>query len=179
MLGPLEVRNGAGSPREVSGTRLRALLVLLALRGGHLAARAAEAFGGGPGQIAAVSYTACGYLAAEEGDLAAARAWQERALATALPTGDAPVIAEVLTGLADLALRGADGGRAATLLGAAGGVRGTRNRSDEDSARVTSAARALLAPADYDAAFARGQRVTADTLEEALGSLLHGNEVTG
>jgi hypothetical protein len=30
MLGPLEVRDGAGLPREVSGTRLRALLELLA-----------------------------------------------------------------------------------------------------------------------------------------------------
>ena len=36
MLGPLEVRDGAGSPREVSGTRLRALLVLLALRAGQV-----------------------------------------------------------------------------------------------------------------------------------------------
>lgn len=35
MLGPLDVRDGAGAPREVSGTRLRALLVLLALRGGR------------------------------------------------------------------------------------------------------------------------------------------------
>ena len=32
MLGPVEVRDGAGVAREVSGTRLRALLVLLALR---------------------------------------------------------------------------------------------------------------------------------------------------
>ena len=36
MLGPLEVRDGAGPPREVSGTRLRALLVLLALRAGQV-----------------------------------------------------------------------------------------------------------------------------------------------
>src|ERR1700744_1504021 len=36
MLGPLEVRDGAGSPREVSGTRLRALLALLALRAGQV-----------------------------------------------------------------------------------------------------------------------------------------------
>ena len=36
MLGPLEVRDGAGSAREVSGTRLRALLVLLALRAGQV-----------------------------------------------------------------------------------------------------------------------------------------------
>jgi DNA-binding SARP family transcriptional activator len=38
MLGPLEVRDGAGSPREVSGTRLRALLILLALRAGEVVA---------------------------------------------------------------------------------------------------------------------------------------------
>jgi len=36
MLGPLEVCDGAGVPREVSGTRLRALLVLLALRAGRV-----------------------------------------------------------------------------------------------------------------------------------------------
>ena len=36
MLGPLEVRDGAGSAREVSGTRLRALLGLLALRAGQV-----------------------------------------------------------------------------------------------------------------------------------------------
>jgi len=36
MLGPLEVRDDAGSPREVSGTRIRALLVLLALRAGRV-----------------------------------------------------------------------------------------------------------------------------------------------
>jgi DNA-binding SARP family transcriptional activator len=36
MLGPLEVRDGAGLPREVSGTRLRALLILLALRAGQV-----------------------------------------------------------------------------------------------------------------------------------------------
>src|ERR1700722_69758 len=36
MLGPLEVRDDAGSAREVSGTRLRALLMLLALRAGQV-----------------------------------------------------------------------------------------------------------------------------------------------
>ena len=35
MLGPVEVRDGAGCLVEVSGTRLRALLVLLALRPGQ------------------------------------------------------------------------------------------------------------------------------------------------
>jgi hypothetical protein len=42
---------------------------------------------------------------AAETDLGAARSWHDRALAAALPTGDSPVIAEVLTGLADMALR--------------------------------------------------------------------------
>jgi hypothetical protein len=32
MLGPLEVRDGAGSVRAMTGTRLRGLLILLALR---------------------------------------------------------------------------------------------------------------------------------------------------
>jgi hypothetical protein len=36
MLGPLEVRDGAGSVRAVTGTRLRGLLVLLALRAGRV-----------------------------------------------------------------------------------------------------------------------------------------------
>jgi hypothetical protein len=51
-------------------------------------------------------------------------------------------------------------------------VRGTRNRSDDDSARVTAATRAALSTADYGAAFARGQRVTLDTLEAELGAYL-------
>src|SRR6185312_1894401 len=127
---------------------------------------------GALGQITAVTFTALGYLAAAEGDLDAARSWHDRALAVALPTGDAPVVAEVLTGLADVALRREDAAVAATLLGAAEGVRGTRNRSDDDSARVTAATRAALSTADYGAAFARGQRVTLDTLEAELGAYL-------
>ena len=137
-----------------------------------LATRASEGHGLGFGQIAAVTCTARGYLAAADGDLAAARSWQERALAVALPTGDCPVIAEVLTGMADLAVRESDAGRAATLLGAAEGLRGTQDRSDEDGARVTAAARALLDPADYGAAFQRGQAVSLATLEAALDGFL-------
>jgi hypothetical protein len=82
------------------------------------------------------------------------------------------VIAEVLTGLADVALRREDARRAATLLGAAEGMRGIRDRSDHDSARVTDAVRALLSPADYGAAFDRGREVTLATVEAALEALL-------
>jgi len=138
-----------------------------------LAARVAEAQGNKfLGQLSAVTFTARSYLAAAEGDLAAARSWHDHALKAALSTGDSPVVAEVLTGMADVAVRSGDALRAATLLGAAEGVRGTRNRSDDDGARVTAAARALLSPADYGAAFQGGREVTLATLEAAPDGFL-------
>jgi tetratricopeptide (TPR) repeat protein len=136
------------------------------------AVRWAGSYAGGLSQVAAVTYTARGNLAAAEGDLDAARHWHRRALAAALPTGDYPVMAEVLTGMADTALRGGDAMKAAALLGAAEGIRGTRARSDEDGARVAAAAREALGPAGYDAAFQRGRAVTPATLEAALGGFL-------
>jgi multidrug resistance efflux pump len=135
-------------------------------------ARAEEGYGAGLGQIAAVTCTARGYLDAAEDNLAAARSWLNRGLAAALPTGDAPVIAEVLTGMADVAVRSGDAAGAATMLGAADGVRGTADRSDEDGAWVTAAARAALGQDGYDAAFGRGLAVTGETVEDALGTFL-------
>ena len=126
----------------------------------------------GLGQITAVLFTELGYLSVAEGDLAGARAHCDQALTAALPTGDAPVIADVLAGLADVVLRGGDAVRAATLLGMAEGVRGTTNRCDEDEKRVTAAVRALLSDADYGAAFQRGQGATRATLEGALAEVL-------
>jgi predicted ATPase/DNA-binding SARP family transcriptional activator len=136
------------------------------------AATWAETYAGGLSQVAAVTCTARGYLAAAEGDLADALHWHRRALAAALPTGDYPVVAEVLTGLADTVLRGGEAMRAAALVGAAEGVRGTRARSDEDGKRVAAAARELLGTADYAAAFQRGRAVTPATLEAALADFL-------
>ena len=135
------------------------------------AARIAE-YQRGSGQVTAVLFTALGYLATADSDLAGARANCDQALAAALPTGDSPVIADVLVGLADVALLSGDAGRAATVLGMAEGVRGTTNRSDEDEKRVTAAARALLSHAAYSAAFQRGQGVTLATLEAALAEVL-------
>ena len=125
----------------------------------------------GAGQVTAMLCTALGYLAGAEDDLAGARASHDRALAAALPTGDSPVTADVLIGLADVALRDGDAPQAVTLLGMAVGVRGTTNRSDEDEKRVTAAARALLSHADYSAAFQRGQEVTMATLMAALAEV--------
>jgi hypothetical protein len=67
-------------------------------------------------QIRAVASTGLGYLAGAEGDLEAGRDWHAQALAAAREAADAPVIAEALSGLADLALREGRPERAAQLL---------------------------------------------------------------
>jgi len=115
-------------------------------------------------QIRAVTATALGYLAGAEGDLGAARDWHAQALAAARSSADAPVIAEALTGLADLALRENDAERAAELLGASVAIRGTTDRSVHDEKRVADQARSVLGQARYGQAYQRGQRVTVDTL---------------
>jgi predicted ATPase/DNA-binding SARP family transcriptional activator len=115
-------------------------------------------------QLRAVASTGLGYLAGAEGDLDAARDWHTQALATARAAADAPVIAEALAGLADLALREDHAERAAELLGASLAIRGTQDRSVPDDQRVADGARDALGPAGYGEAYRRGQRVTLDTL---------------
>ena len=102
-----------------------------------------------------------GYLSAADGDLETARRWHAQALDTARSSSDAPVIAQALTAIADLALREDDPERAAELLGASVAVRGTTDRSVQDEERVTAGARAALGEARYADAY---QRVTMDTL---------------
>ena len=133
-------------------------------------ARAAEiaATPGLPGQLAAVIGSSLGYLAAAAGDLATARERHDRALRAALGTGDGPVVAQVLAGLADLALREGDPVRAATLLGASEGVRGTSDRSIPDEFQVAEAVRGALTSADWDGAFQRGRGATLATLDAVL-----------
>jgi ATP/maltotriose-dependent transcriptional regulator MalT len=116
-------------------------------------------------QMRAVASTGLGYLAGAEGDLEAARDWHARALAAARASADAPVIAEALAGLADLALRENRPDRAAELLGASVGIRGTPDRSVPDGQRVANRARDALGPAAYGEAYRRGQGVTLDTLD--------------
>jgi hypothetical protein len=132
-------------------------------RGAEIAARP-----GLPGQLAALIGSSLGYLAAEEGDLATARGRHDRALQVALRTGDGPVVAQVLVGLADQAQREGDPLRAATLLGAAEGVRGTTDRSISDEFRVAEAVRGTLTPAEWDDAFQRGRGATLATLDAVV-----------
>jgi predicted ATPase/DNA-binding SARP family transcriptional activator len=115
-------------------------------------------------QLGAVAAIGLGYLAAAEGDLEEARNWHARAMENARASADAPVIAEALSGLADLALREGDPERAAELIGAGVAIRGTPDRSVIDEKRVADAARSVLGAAGYGAAYQRGQRVTLDTL---------------
>jgi hypothetical protein len=119
-------------------------------------------------QLGAVAATGLGYLAAAEGDLAAARDWHAQACEHARASADAPVMAEALGGLADLALREGDPERAAELLGAGVAIRGTPDRSVMDEKRVADAARSALGEAGYGAAYQRGQGVTMDTLAAFL-----------
>jgi len=114
--------------------------------------------------IRAQAATGLGYLAAADGDLEAAGGWHARALDAARSSSDAPVIAQALTGLADLALREDAPDRAAELLGASLAVRGTTDRSVIDERRVAHDVRAMLGDARYADAYERGQRVTIDTL---------------
>jgi predicted ATPase/DNA-binding SARP family transcriptional activator len=115
-------------------------------------------------QLRAVASTGLGYLAGAEGDLDAARDWHTQALTAARAAADAPVIAEALAGLADLALREDRPERAAELLGASVAIRGTQDRSVPDNQRVADGASDALGPAAYGAAYRRGQLVTLDTL---------------
>jgi hypothetical protein len=119
-------------------------------------------------QIRAVASTGLGYLAAAAGDLDAARDWHAQALAVARSTADAPVIAEALAGLADLALRENRPERAAQLLGASVAIRGIQDRSVPDDQRVADGARDALGPAAYGEAYRRGQGVTLDTLDSLV-----------
>jgi tetratricopeptide (TPR) repeat protein len=121
-------------------------------------------------QLGAVAATGLGYLAAAEGDLDEARSWHAQALEHARASADAPVVAEALGGLADLALRAGDPERAAELLGAGLAIRGTPDRSVVDEMRVADQARSVLGEAGYGAAYQRGQRVTMDTLAVLLVS---------
>jgi tetratricopeptide (TPR) repeat protein len=117
-------------------------------------------------QFRAMIATGLGYVAAGQGDLAEARTHHTEALAHGRAATDAPVIAQVLVGLADLALRSAQPRHAAWLLGASLGVRGVPDLTVVDEARIEAAARAALGDPGYEEEYRRGRSVTMSTLDE-------------
>ena len=91
--------------------------------------------------IRAATQDLLGYLA---GDLAEARAHHAAACQAAVQAGHAPLIARVLVGVADLAMRGEQYEQAARLLAASTGVRGLPDQSHPDAVRIEQAARRRL-----------------------------------
>ncbi|GAB2975767.1 BTAD domain-containing putative transcriptional regulator [Saccharothrix stipae] len=103
--------------------------------------------------IRGVTHDLLGYLT---DDLDEARAHCAAACEAAAEAGHAPLIARVLVGVADLALRRDEHAQAARLLAASAGVRGLRDRSQPDVARIERAARNRLGDARFAEAVREG-----------------------
>jgi predicted ATPase len=113
--------------------------------------------------IRASRHDLLGYLAA---GLAEARDHRRAACQAAAEAGHAPLVARVLVGVADLALRCAQYKQAARLLGASTGVRGLPDRSCPDEARIEQAARCRLGDTRFAEAALAGTRMSWPELAE-------------
>ncbi len=107
--------------------------------------------------IRAVTHDLLGYLA---DDLSEARTYRIAACQAASEAGHAPLIAQVLVGVADLALRCDQYEQAARLLAASAGVRGLPDRSHPDAARIEQAARHRLGDARFAEAAREGTQTS-------------------
>ncbi|MEV6561457.1 BTAD domain-containing putative transcriptional regulator [Nocardia sp. NPDC051756] len=94
-----------------------------------------------------------GFLADEVDE---ARAENAAAFQAASAAGHAPLVAQVLVGIADLALRLDRNEQAVRLLAASAGVRGLPDRSHPDVARIEQSARDRLGEASFTEAMAEG-----------------------
>jgi predicted ATPase len=107
--------------------------------------------------ISAVTQDLLGYLA---DDLSDSRTHRAAACQAASEAGHAPLIAQVLVGVADLALRCGQYEQAARLLAASAGVRGLPDRSHPDVARIEQAARRRLGEARFAEAAREGTQTS-------------------
>jgi predicted ATPase/DNA-binding SARP family transcriptional activator len=114
--------------------------------------------------IRATTHDLLGYLAE---DLGEARAHRAAACRAAAEAGHAPLIAKVLVGVADLALRCDKYEQAARLLAASAGVSGLPDRSHPDVARIEQAARRRLGEARFTEAAREGAQASWRELVEA------------
>jgi hypothetical protein len=106
--------------------------------------------------ILVVTHDLLGYLA---NDLNEARAHHAAACAAAAEAGHPAKIAQVIVGVADLALRRDEPEQAARLLAASAAVRGLQDRSVPDAARIEQETRSSLG----DEKFAEAAREGAQT----------------
>jgi predicted ATPase len=107
--------------------------------------------------IRVVTHDLLGYLAE---DLGEARAHRAAAWEAAVAAGHAPTIATALVGVADLALRRGEDEQAVRLLAASTAVRGLRDYSQPDVARIEQAARSRLGNARFAEAALEGTQVS-------------------
>ncbi|MEU3546945.1 AfsR/SARP family transcriptional regulator [Streptomyces longwoodensis] len=105
--------------------------------------------------VRAGTHDLLGYLAEDPEE---ARGHRAAACAAAAEAGQPLVVAQVLVGVADLALRRGDPGQAARLLAASAAVRGLLDRSHPDAARVEREARDRLGDARYAETAREGER---------------------
>ncbi|REK84720.1 AfsR/SARP family transcriptional regulator [Streptomyces inhibens] len=113
--------------------------------------------------LRAVTHDLLGYLA---DGLDEARAHRAAACEAASEAGHAPVVAQVLVGVADLALRRDEHEQAVRLLAASAGVRGLQDRSHPDVARIEESARRRLGDARFAEAALEGARTSWSELVE-------------
>ncbi|MGH3215143.1 MAG: ATP-binding protein, partial [Trebonia sp.] len=113
--------------------------------------------------IRVVAHDLLGYLTE---DPAEARAHRAAAWEAAVAAGHAPMIATALVGVADLALRRGEDEQAVRLLAASTAVRGLRDYSQPDVARIERAARSRLGDARFAEAAREGTRVSWSQLAE-------------
>jgi hypothetical protein len=107
----------------------------------------------GEAYIRAAVHDVLGYLA---DDLAVAAEHRRAACRAASEAGHSHLIAAVLIGIADLATRRDRPGQAARLLGASAAVRGLRDPSHPDVARIEEAARSRLGDTGFAEAVRAG-----------------------
>ncbi len=117
----------------------------------------------GRADIRAVTHDLLGYLT---DDLSEARTHRAAACQAATEAGHAPLIAQVIVGVADLALRRDQYEQAARLLAASAGVRGLPDRSHPDMARIEQAARRRLGEERFAAATQEGAQASWPELVE-------------
>jgi hypothetical protein len=104
-------------------------------------------------QLAAAIHTLLGYLTT---DLDEARAHHATAFRAATEAGHAALVAQVIVGIADLALRSDRDVEAARLLAVSTAVHGVPDRSQPDTARVERTIRDRLGEADFTEAMREG-----------------------
>ncbi|HLK73897.1 MAG TPA: BTAD domain-containing putative transcriptional regulator [Streptosporangiaceae bacterium] len=115
------------------------------------------------GYVRAEVHDLLGYLA---DDLGAARTHRVAAWQAASEAGITPLIAKVIVGVADLAVRLGRYEQAARLLAASVGLRGQPDRSSPDAARIEQAARRHLGEARFAEVTLEGARASGAELVE-------------